>query len=176
VKSSSVEIVAAPAYSRNANPKREEPTREASVDGLESVAFDRSQCDVDVTWDLRDAIVDYLRPTLDLGGKAARKKPDDIPIDKRKAALLVNNSYPGPALEATEGDLICITVMNNFKSDPVSIHWHGQHVKGYPAFDGVWCHTGRRRSGYFVHLSLQRKRGHSLVSCTHASIAGGQRA
>lgn len=132
------EIVTPTHSSGGTDAKHQESTQESSVDGQESPAFDRSQCDVDYTWDLRDAVVDYLRPTLDLGGKAARKNPDDIPLDKRKAALLVNNSYPGPALEAIEGQLICITVLNNFKSDPVSIHWHGQHVKGYPAFDGVY--------------------------------------
>jgi len=109
----------------------------------ERAVFDRSQCDRDVTFDLRDAIVDYLRPTRDLGGKARRRAPADIPVPQRKAALLVNDSYPGPLLEATEGDLVCVTVLNHMAADPAAIHWHGQHMRGYPAFDGVYgVHQG----------------------------------
>mmetsp|Transcript_65652 Transcript_65652/g.182670 ORF Transcript_65652/g.182670 Transcript_65652/m.182670 type:complete len:972 (+) Transcript_65652:67-2982(+) len=105
--------------------------------------FDRSQCDRDVVFDLRDQIVDYLRPTTELSGKARRQEPDSIPVANRKNALLVNNSYPGPLLEAVEGELVCVTVVNNFRADPAAIHWHGQHMKGYPAFDGVYgVHQG----------------------------------
>jgi FtsP/CotA-like multicopper oxidase with cupredoxin domain len=105
--------------------------------------FDPSQCEVHQYFDMREQIVDYLRPTVDLGGKATRKPVDQIPLSNRKEALLVNNSYPGPVVEAVEGQLICVTVMNNFASDPVAIHWHGQHMKGFPAFDGVYgVHQG----------------------------------
>jgi len=100
--------------------------------------FDISTCDRHQVFDLRDAIVDYLRPTIDLGGKAARQPVDKIPLANRKLALLVNDSYPGPTVVGIEGELICVTVLNNYKADPVSIHWHGQHMKGYPAFDGVY--------------------------------------
>jgi len=100
--------------------------------------FDLSHCDVHRIFEVRDAIVDYLRPTVDLGGSASRKAPNDIPLAVRKAALLVNDSYPGPVLEATEGQLVCVTVLNNCDTDPMAIHWHGQHMKGHPAFDGVY--------------------------------------
>ncbi|CAE8719426.1 unnamed protein product [Polarella glacialis] len=100
--------------------------------------FDRSVCEVDLVFDMRDSIVDYKRPTIDLGGKASRQSADNIPLSNRKAALLVNDSYPGPLVEAIEGQLICVTVNNHFVSDPVSIHWHGQHMKGFPAFDGIY--------------------------------------
>jgi len=48
-------------------------------------AFDPASCDVHYTFDVRDWVVDYLRPTKDLGGKAARQKPFDLPDDKKKA-------------------------------------------------------------------------------------------
>ncbi|CAE8678834.1 unnamed protein product [Polarella glacialis] len=100
--------------------------------------FDMSTCEVEYVFDMRDSIVDYKRPTIDLGGKASRQSADNIPLSNRKAALLVNDSYPGPLVEAIEGQLICVTVNNNFVSDPVSLHWHGQHMKGFPAFDGIY--------------------------------------
>jgi iron transport multicopper oxidase len=121
--------------------KAPEPPRETLKEtriGTDDLGFDRSQCDRDVVFDLRDYIVDFLRPTVDLGGKASRLSPDKIPLNNRKQALLVNNSYPGPVLEAVEDDLICVTVLNNMHTDPAAIHWHGQHMKGYPAFDGVY--------------------------------------
>jgi len=40
------------------------------------------------------------------------------------SALLINGSYPGPALNANWGDLIEVTVQNNLDSG-TSIHWHG---------------------------------------------------
>jgi len=91
------------------------------------------KCDRSYVFDVRDWVVDYLRPTIE-----PRAAPYDIPTANKKAALLVNNSYPGPLIEANEGDLICVTVLNNLLVESLSIHWHGQHMKGYPAYDGVY--------------------------------------
>lgn len=101
-------------------------------------SFELECCEKNITLDLRNWVVDFLRPTVDLGGKAARKAPFDIPTDQKKAALLVNNSYPGPVVEAIEGELVCVKVINNFLSDPVVIHWHGLHQFGSPSMDGVY--------------------------------------
>ena len=90
------------------------------------------------TWDVRDWVVDYLRPTADLGGNATRKAPFDIDNAHKKSALLVNNMYPGPLVEAYDDELICITVTNNMLSEALSIHWHGLHMVGSPAMDGVY--------------------------------------
>eukprot|EP00929_Paragymnodinium_shiwhaense_P013346 TRINITY_DN121201_c0_g1_i1.p1 TRINITY_DN121201_c0_g1~~TRINITY_DN121201_c0_g1_i1.p1 ORF type:complete len:952 (-),score=240.67 TRINITY_DN121201_c0_g1_i1:304-3159(-) len=107
-----------------------------------SADFDRTTCDKDYVFDLREQVVDYLRPTIDMPS-SKRKPPAEIPVQVRKQALLVNNTYPGPTIEATEGDMICVTVLNNLGSDPVAIHWHGQHMRGFPAFDGVYgVHQG----------------------------------
>jgi len=101
-------------------------------------AFDASECERNITWDLRDWVVDFLRPTVSLGGKAARKAPFEIPTSNKKDAFLVNNTYPGPVLEAIEGELVCVTVVNNLMGEPVVIHWHGLHMRGSPSMDGVY--------------------------------------
>jgi len=103
-----------------------------------AVPFDESECEKTYEWDVRDWVVDYLRPTVDLGGKAARAAPYDIPIENKKAAMLINNMYPGPTLEATEGELVCVKVTNNLLSEAIAIHWHGLHMRGYPSMDGVY--------------------------------------
>jgi hypothetical protein len=100
--------------------------------------FDASACQVNYTFDVRNWVVDYLRPTVDLGGKAARKAPFDVPTAQKRSALLVNNMYPGPTVEAFEDELVCVTVVNNMLADELAIHWHGLHMYGYPSMDGVY--------------------------------------
>jgi FtsP/CotA-like multicopper oxidase with cupredoxin domain len=112
--------------------------RSASSTASQSAPFDPSQCEKSYTFDVRDWVVDYLRPTLDLGGKASRQAPFDIPNGKKKAALLINNLYPGPVVEAMEGELVCVKVVNNLLSEPVAIHWHGVKMRGFPSMDGVY--------------------------------------
>lgn len=102
------------------------------------VSRDLSKCQVNYTWDVRDWVVDYLRPTVDLGGKAARKAPFEVPTEKKRSALLINNMYPGPKVEAFEDQLICVTINNNLLSESVAFHWHGLHMHGTPAMDGVY--------------------------------------
>merc|ERR1719379_3056060 len=124
------------------------PNFASKVAPVGQMAFDRSQCDRHWLFDLRETVVDFLRPTRDFGGKGGRKSVSEIPLSNRKAALLINDTYPGPLLEAAEGDLMCVTVMNNMVSEPASIHWHGQHMKGFPAFDGVYgVHQGAIQKG-----------------------------
>jgi FtsP/CotA-like multicopper oxidase with cupredoxin domain len=53
--------------------------------------------------------------------------------------ILVNDQFPGPAIEANWGDWIQVTVHNNI-TDPwegTSLHWHGQLQKSTPWEDGV---------------------------------------
>jgi hypothetical protein len=59
--------------------------------------FDPSKCDKSYTFDVRDWVVDYKRPTA-----LPRAAPYAISDANKKAAILVNNTYPGPAIEATE--------------------------------------------------------------------------
>ena len=47
----------------------------------------------------------------------------------------VNGTSPGPVLEATEGDLVQVTLVNENVTDGTTLHWHGVDVPN--AADGV---------------------------------------
>ncbi|KAG8775201.1 laccase, multicopper oxidase, benzenediol:oxygen oxidorectuctase [Ceratobasidium sp. 428] len=49
--------------------------------------------------------------------------------------LVVNGQYPGPMIEANEGDTIVVNVQNDM-SLGTTIHWHGMYQKGTPWMDG----------------------------------------
>lgn len=50
--------------------------------------------------------------------------------------ILVNNQYPGPLIEANEGDTIVVHVQNQ-ASNATAIHWHGIYQTGTPHMDGT---------------------------------------
>lgn len=50
--------------------------------------------------------------------------------------ILVNDMYPGPCIEANEGDTIVVHV-NNQASNATAIHWHGIYQTGTPHMDGT---------------------------------------
>ncbi|ODM90154.1 Iron transport multicopper oxidase FET3 [Orchesella cincta] len=55
----------------------------------------------------------------------------------KQKVLGINGQFPGPTLEATEGDTLEILVVNNIQDGQnTSIHWHGIHQKGTPFEDG----------------------------------------
>lgn len=106
-------------------------------------------------WDVRDWVVDFLRPTISteqlctgFGGipvinpcgglfsETARELPFDMDQTKTKAAQLVNGKYPGPMIEAEEGDTIQVVVMNSLRGEGTTFHWHGLHMRGTPYEDG----------------------------------------
>lgn len=92
---------------------------------------------VKYTWDLRDWVVDYMRPTWSGEGKAKRQEPFYIAESNRKAAMLVNGVYPGPGIECYENDTVEVTVVNSLMSGATSIHWHGIHPVDEPWMDGA---------------------------------------
>lgn len=53
--------------------------------------------------------------------------------------MLINNQFPGPAIEANWGDMIEITVHNNisYPLEGTAIHWHGFLQRGSNWYDGV---------------------------------------
>jgi len=82
------------------------------------------------TLDLNEWIVDYERPTL-----PPRIAPYKIGPENKMQALLVNNSFPGPALTAHEGDTIEVTILNNLMKDDVMMAFDGlKLVKGPSGF------------------------------------------
>jgi FtsP/CotA-like multicopper oxidase with cupredoxin domain len=50
--------------------------------------------------------------------------------------ILVNNQYPGPLIEANEGDTIVVHVQNE-ATNATAIHWHGIYQTGTPHMDGT---------------------------------------
>jgi FtsP/CotA-like multicopper oxidase with cupredoxin domain len=63
--------------------------------------------------------------------------------------ILVNNQYPGPLIEANEGDTIVVHV-DNQATNATAIHWHGIYQIGTPHMDGTvgvtQCPIGPGRS------------------------------
>ncbi|KAH9818044.1 multi-copper oxidase laccase-like protein [Melampsora americana] len=53
-----------------------------------------------------------------------------------RPVLVINNQFPGPLIEANDGDTLNILVKNKINL-PVSIHWHGIWQNGTPWMDGV---------------------------------------
>ncbi|CEL58655.1 hypothetical protein RSOLAG1IB_08718 [Rhizoctonia solani AG-1 IB] len=50
--------------------------------------------------------------------------------------LVVNGQYPGPTIEANEGDTIIVNVKNKISKMGTSVHWHGIFQEGTPWMDG----------------------------------------
>ncbi|KAF8601045.1 hypothetical protein BDV93DRAFT_586815 [Ceratobasidium sp. AG-I] len=50
--------------------------------------------------------------------------------------LVVNGQYPGPTIEANEGDTIIVKVKNNLPKVGTSLHWHGLFQNGTAWMDG----------------------------------------
>jgi iron transport multicopper oxidase len=53
-----------------------------------------------------------------------------------KSIISVNNSFPGPTIEAYEGDMLVIRVINRLDV-PTTIHWHGIYQMSTPGMDGA---------------------------------------
>lgn len=82
---------------------------------------------VSYTMDLRNWVVDFQRPTI-----IPRVAPYAMPGNARMDALLANNSYPGPAVEAFEGDTIAVTIINNMIESQVDIQFNGVDMQKAP--------------------------------------------
>jgi hypothetical protein len=56
--------------------------------------------------------------------------PNGAPDGVSRRMLLVNGKFPGPVIEANQGDQLIVQVHNNM-TIPSAIHWHGQYQNGY---------------------------------------------
>jgi FtsP/CotA-like multicopper oxidase with cupredoxin domain len=85
------------------------------------------------------------------------------PSGKKRTAVAVNGSVPGPTLRWKEGEPVTIHVTNNLK-EPTSIHWHGilvpQPMDGVPgvSFPGIapgetftYAFTVKQAGTYWYH-------------------------
>ena len=61
------------------------------------------------------------------------------PDGYNKSAILINDQFPGPLVEANWGDTIEVTVTNNIDGpkEGTSIHWHGMPMRLTPWYDGT---------------------------------------
>ncbi|EKM52894.1 uncharacterized protein PHACADRAFT_149824 [Phanerochaete carnosa HHB-10118-sp] len=61
---------------------------------------------------------------------------DGAPDGFTKSMLVVNGLYPGPTIEANQGDRIVVNV-TNYLSTRTTIHWHGLYQNGTNYYDGT---------------------------------------
>lgn len=74
-----------------------------------------------------------LRPRR-ASSKDSTLSPD---CNLNRLMLLVNDKFPGPAIEANVGDTVKVIVHNESPSDAFSLHFHGLAMKGQPYVDGT---------------------------------------
>ena len=77
-------------------------------------------------------------PVADLTATARPARPTSARRSRSGAeggGYTVNGTSPGPLLEATEGDLVEVTLVNDNVDDGITLHWHGVDVPN--AADGV---------------------------------------
>jgi FtsP/CotA-like multicopper oxidase with cupredoxin domain len=55
----------------------------------------------------------------------------------RRSVFLADDTFPGPVIEAEEGDTIIVRIDNQNPSVSASIHFHGIHQMGTPYNDGA---------------------------------------
>jgi len=98
----------------------------------ESLTTDRTP----ITWK-RDPNDYVLPPTFDKQAAPTTRTftfnlteiQDGAPDGYIRPLLLINGKFPGPVVEANEGDRLVVTV-NNQMTLPATIHWHGQYQNG----------------------------------------------
>ncbi|XP_062619135.1 uncharacterized protein LOC134280706 [Saccostrea cucullata] len=70
--------------------------------------------------------------------------PDSVVADvittdgyQSRLVIAINDRFPGPTIEAFEGQRMIIHVRNLMHTDSTTVHWHGMHQRGTPHSDGV---------------------------------------
>ncbi|XP_061171405.1 uncharacterized protein LOC133180951 [Saccostrea echinata] len=56
---------------------------------------------------------------------------------RSRLVIAINDKFPGPTIEAFEGQKLIIHVRNLMHTDSTTVHWHGMHQRGTPHADGV---------------------------------------
>lgn len=51
--------------------------------------------------------------------------------------IFINGRFPGPLIEANEGDRLVINVTNKLSKNSTAIHWHGIFQNGTNWYDGT---------------------------------------
>lgn len=50
---------------------------------------------------------------------------------------MINDQFPGPLINVTEGDTVVVRVMNMAPRDSITIHFHGLSMRDTPMMDGA---------------------------------------
>jgi FtsP/CotA-like multicopper oxidase with cupredoxin domain len=76
--------------------------------------------------------------------------------------MTINDQFPGPVINITQGDMVSLKVKSELIRDVTSMHFHGLTMKGYPFMDGAAYVTQvrrqplRPRSVAFFFFSLRK--------------------
>lgn len=144
--------------------------------------FSVCRCEAIYNFSVRERYVDVRTPAH---GELDRDRPgggfrftDPFSPDNpfMRAMNLVNNSFPGPTIEITEGEQLVVHLHNDIDSEFTDLHWHGITQWGTFFHDGAYSfntcgvapHDTRRYSFkaepcgtrfYHGHTSYQFARG-----------------
>nr|XP_006811810.1 PREDICTED: laccase-6-like [Saccoglossus kowalevskii] len=66
-------------------------------------------------------------------------RPHCVPLNGvPRPICTVNRMLPGPSIEVCHGDTVIVDVINHLDNgEGVTIHWHGQHMRGSQYMDGA---------------------------------------
>ena len=53
-----------------------------------------------------------------------------------RPVIHINEQFPGPMINITEGDDVIVRVKNYLWTETTSVHWHGLFLNGFPDMDG----------------------------------------
>lgn len=54
-----------------------------------------------------------------------------------RGMLSINRRLPGPDISVCMNDIVVVDVINKIGGTSTTIHWHGQHMRKTPYYDGV---------------------------------------
>lgn len=84
----------------------------------------------------------------------------------------MNDQFPGPVINVTEGDTVIIKVTNTVHRDSISLHCHGLSMRGFPEMDGAAGFTQVRNILSLMSLaSFSNARNVSNFVASYPSVA-----
>lgn len=94
-----------------------------------------------------------------------------------RGIITVNRQMPGPPVAVCEGDLVVVEVNNHLHTETTTVHFHGEHFRGYQYMDGtpyvtqcpilpeskfVYKFKARTTGTMFYHSHMSFQRGDGL--------------
>jgi hypothetical protein len=103
--------------------------------------------------------------------------PNGAPDGVSRRLLLINGAFPGPVIEANEGDSLVVHV-NNMMTIPSAIHWHGQYQNGTIISPQIIRCLIQGQITWTVHMvylnapSCPMLRSHTTLHCSNPGHIG----